>query len=103
MAVTHLLPGPTLLPGRPSYPTLHPYILRVPSMTRHQLHGKRNKGLHGEGEFRRMWDDSAADDRANHLNMGRAGAAAMKYTEGNLLEKGEGWKLGRKLNHGLQS
>lgn len=50
-----------------------------------------------------MWDDSAADDRANHLNMGRAGAAAMKYTEGNLLEKGGGWKLGRKLKHGLQS
>lgn len=27
----------------------------------------------------------------------------MKYTEGNLLEKGGGWKLGRKLKHGLQS
>lgn len=65
--------------------------------------GTRRKGHYGEEEFRKIWDDSTADDRTNHLNMGKTEAAAMKYTKRNLLEKGGGWKLERKLKHRLQN
>lgn len=63
----------------------------------------RKKGHYGEGEFRKIWDSSTADDRTNHLNTEKTEVAVIKYIKGNLLEKGGGCKLERKLKHRLQS
>lgn len=48
----------------------------------------RNKTDYGEREFRKVWDDGNREaDGTNHPNVGEAGAATMKYKEGNLLER----------------